>query len=98
MPTYVYQCRKCGEQFERVQRITDAPLSKCESNGCRGSVFRVIQPVGIQFKGSGFHINDYGRGSRKNGTNGSTKGKDDTKSEPKCESKCDSKCPVGASA
>jgi len=97
MPTYVYQCRKCGEQFERVQRITDNPLTKCESNGCRGSVFRVIQPVGIQFKGSGFHINDYGRGGRRNGSNGSPKSTDDIKSETKSESKVDTKSSVGAS-
>jgi predicted nucleic acid-binding Zn ribbon protein len=44
--------------FEVEQRITEDPLNSCEC-GSTGTVKRVIQPVGISFKGSGFHINDY---------------------------------------
>ena len=58
MPTYVYECSACNKQFEVMQRITEAPLDTCEC-GSQGTVKRVIQPVGIAFKGSGFHINDY---------------------------------------
>jgi putative FmdB family regulatory protein len=66
MPTYEYECRKCRTRFERQQRITEAPLTTCDD--CGGEVYRVIQPVGIAFKGSGFHVNDYGRNGRKNGS------------------------------
>lgn len=58
MPTYVYECSSCNNVFEKEQRITEEPLKSCDC-GSTGTVKRVIQPVGIAFKGSGFHINDY---------------------------------------
>ncbi len=58
MPTYVYACSACNTQFEVEQRITENALDECKC-GSKGTVKRVIQPVGVMFKGSGFHINDY---------------------------------------
>jgi len=55
MPTYVYECRTCQKSFEVEQRITEAPLTDCD---CGGTIRRIIQPVGIAFKGSGFYVND----------------------------------------
>lgn len=57
MPTYGYKCTRCEDTFEIVQRITDEPLTECEK--CRGELKKLLYPVGIVFKGSGFHINDY---------------------------------------
>ena len=56
MPIYQYRCESCGVGFERVQHFSDAPLTKCPE--CEGTVHRVIQPVGIIFKGSGFYVTD----------------------------------------
>jgi len=42
----------------------DAPPPKCEICG-EGPVERVLYPVAVHFKGSGFYSTDYGRGSRK---------------------------------
>ena len=56
MPIYVYQCETCGLTFERRQRMTEPPLEDCPE--CEGHVHRVIQPVGIVFKGSGFYVTD----------------------------------------
>lgn len=56
MPIYVYQCDKCGLQFERRQRITDDPITECPE--CDGHTHRVLQPVGIVFKGSGWYCTD----------------------------------------
>lgn len=56
MPIYMYQCESCGVRFERMQRMSEEPLSDCPE--CDGQVHRVIQPVGIIFKGSGFYITD----------------------------------------
>jgi putative FmdB family regulatory protein len=56
MPIYVYQCETCGLTFERRQRMTEPPLKDCPE--CEGHVHRVIQPVGIVFKGSGFYVTD----------------------------------------
>ncbi len=58
MPTYEYECRKCGHEFEFFQSITAAPLKKCPK--CRGSLRRKIgSGAGLIFKGSGFYITDY---------------------------------------
>jgi putative FmdB family regulatory protein len=56
MPIYVYQCETCGLTFERRQRMTEPSLEDCPE--CEGHVHRVIQPVGIVFKGSGFYVTD----------------------------------------
>ena len=56
MPIYIYQCDNCGLSFERLQRFSDEPLSECPE--CGGCVHRVIQPVGIVFRGSGFYVTD----------------------------------------
>jgi putative FmdB family regulatory protein len=72
MPTYVYECKSCEKSFEVEQRITENPLTDCD---CGGTLRRVIQPVGIAFKGSGFYVND------------STAKPAETKSETKTEAK-----------
>ena len=56
MPIYLYECHSCGVRFERLQRMSAEPLTHCPE--CDGEVHRVIQPVGIIFKGSGFYITD----------------------------------------
>jgi putative FmdB family regulatory protein len=56
MPVYVYQCDTCGLTFERRQRMSDVPLVDCPE--CDGHVHRIIQPVGVVFKGSGFYVTD----------------------------------------
>ncbi len=56
MPTYTYQCDSCGHGFEAVQRFADDPLTDCPQ--CGASIRRVIQPVGVVFKGSGWYITD----------------------------------------
>jgi putative FmdB family regulatory protein len=60
MPTYEYECKKCGERFERYQSITARPLTKCPA--CGGRVRRRIGAGGgVIFKGSGFYETDYKR-------------------------------------
>jgi putative FmdB family regulatory protein len=56
VPVYEYQCDTCGLRFERRQHMSDKPLKDCPE--CDGHVHRVIQPVGVIFKGSGFYITD----------------------------------------
>jgi putative FmdB family regulatory protein len=57
MPTYQYQCKECGVSFERFQHFSEEPLKTCPE--CSGHVFRVIQPVGVIFKGKGFYVTDH---------------------------------------
>lgn len=54
MPTYLYECKKCG-RFEEFQNIKDDPLEKCPE--CGNDVKRIIGAPGIIFKGSNFYVN-----------------------------------------
>jgi putative FmdB family regulatory protein len=63
MPIYEYRCPN-GHLFELFQRIGDPQPEACEACG-EGPVERVLYPVAVHFKGSGFYTTDYGRGSRK---------------------------------
>jgi len=56
MPIYEYECEHCGVRFEKLQRMTDSALEDCPE--CGGHVHRVMQPVGVIFKGSGFYVTD----------------------------------------
>jgi putative FmdB family regulatory protein len=84
MPTYEYECEKCGGTFERFQPITAKPLKKCPV--CGGRVKRKIGAgAGVIFKGSGFYETDYKR-SRSASANSSKKketSKKDTDSDKK---------------
>jgi putative FmdB family regulatory protein len=61
VPIYEYRCDECGDSFEILQRMADDPLVACEK--CGGTLRKVLHPVAIHFKGSGFYTTDYGRGS-----------------------------------
>jgi putative FmdB family regulatory protein len=61
MPIYVYRCANCDVHLEKRQGFADPPLTTCE--GCGGAVRRVLQPVGVIFKGSGFYTTDYRGGA-----------------------------------
>jgi len=57
MPIYTYRCESCGVQFERHQKFSDVPLTRCPECG-KKSLRKVYTPVGIVFKGSGFYSTD----------------------------------------
>ncbi len=58
MPIYTYRCENCGVQFDRQQKFSDAPLTRCPECS-KKSLRKVFQPVGIVFKGSGFYATDH---------------------------------------
>ena len=74
MPTYHYRCAKCEQHIEVVQSMTDDPITECAA--CGGKMQKVLRPVGIVLKGSGFYRTD-----NRAKTGGSPR------SEPKTESK-----------
>ena len=61
MPIYEYRCPD-GHTFEVFQRMADAPVETCEICG-KSPVEKVLYPVSVHFKGSGFYSTDYGKGS-----------------------------------
>ena len=103
MPTYGYRCSNCGHEFEIRQKMTDEPLKTCPK--CQGKLTKILYPVGISFKGSGFYTTDYkssgtGAGaassngevkSSKGSSEGGSESKSDAKSESKSETKAETK-------
>lgn len=58
MPTYTYECKKCGQQLDRFHGMNAKPRVKCEA--CGGACKRMLgSGSGIIFKGSGFYETDY---------------------------------------
>lgn len=77
MPLYTYRCNDCEHIFETRQRMSEDPLTDCPL--CPGEVRRVINSVGVVFKGNGFYVTD----SRKShSANGSSNGVSADKSKP----------------
>ena len=58
MPTYTYRCNKCNHQFDIRQRMSDEPLTTCSVCHTEQSLRKVLNSVGIVFKGSGFYVTD----------------------------------------
>jgi putative FmdB family regulatory protein len=88
MPIYEYKCTK-GHVFEVMQSFSDDPLTKCEV--CGSPVQKVLYPVSVHFKGSGFYNTDYGtkrraREAKENKDSGSSNGDGGSKSESKSDS------------
>jgi putative FmdB family regulatory protein len=61
MPIYEYKCEN-GHVFDVAQKIIDAPLASCIE--CSAPVRKVMQPVNISFKGSGFYSTDHRGGTK----------------------------------
>jgi len=99
MPIYEYLCRSCGKKFEVLQKFSDAPLLVHEE--CGGEVDKLISTSALQFKGSGWYVNDYAKGAT--AKPGETKsdgaksdaaksdGAGDSKTESRTETKSESK-------
>ena len=86
MPIYEYRCEN-GHLFEVMQKMSDAPVTACET--CEAPVQRVFHPIAVHFKGSGFYNTDYGTSKRKRELDASAKAgadKNDAKTKEKKES------------
>src|SRR5258706_4290572 len=90
MPTYGYRCGSCGHQLEIVQRMTAEPLTECPK--CHGKLSKVLYPVGISFKGSGFYTTDYKGAGKEAGSssNGTAPKEGSSESQPETESESSS--------
>jgi putative FmdB family regulatory protein len=86
MPIYTYRCETCGVQFDRYQSFNDQPLTTCpECN--KKSLRKVIAPVGIVFKGSGWYATDHKSPSGVRNSTQKSESKSDSASESKSEPK-----------
>lgn len=91
MPVYTYRCENCDVRFERVQKFSDAPLTRCPECG-KKALHKVYTPVGIVFKGSGFYATDHRSPS---GMSRSTHGEEKT-SQSSVESKPPASTPASS--
>jgi putative FmdB family regulatory protein len=57
MPIYEYKCAECGAHLEKMQKVSDAPLTVCEN--CGGKLEKQWSLSGFQFKGEGWYVTDY---------------------------------------
>ena len=58
MPVYTYRCENCGVEIERQQKFSDPPLVRCPECS-KKSLKKIISPVRVVFKGSGFYATDH---------------------------------------
>lgn len=92
MPIYEYRCADCGKTFDSIQKFSDEPFTTCGQSTVEcpkdrtGKVERLLSSPSFHFKGSGFYITDYNKGSggAKDTSKPSTSaGASETKSESK---------------
>jgi putative FmdB family regulatory protein len=67
----IYECDTCGLRFQQRQPIQDEPLTECPE--CEGHVQRIVQPVGVVFRGSGFYVTDHRKSGGRASSEGETK-------------------------
>ncbi len=86
MPLYEYECKKCHHRFERIQKFSDPYVKKCPD--CGGPVELVVSAPAVQFKGSGWYVNDYAKKSSaaSSKTDSGSKGEGTDKSDSKSDS------------
>ena len=100
MPIYGYRCSQCGHELEVLQSMSAEPLRVCPE--CGGPLAKLLYPVGVQFRGSGFYTTDYKNGgsSKKSSTSsdsGSEGSKESaSKDKPAASEKSDTKKSEGA--
>lgn len=66
MPIYEYRCKKCGEQFEVIQKFSDRPLRSCRS--CKGRLEKLISRSSFALKGGGWYAEGYGASKTRSGS------------------------------
>jgi len=65
MPIYEYRCGACGHELEKLQKMSDAPLTDCPECG-QPELTKLISAAGFRLKGSGWYETDFKTGAKKN--------------------------------
>lgn len=63
MPIYEYECTKCGDIEEVLQKFSDKPLTKCKH--CSGKLHKLVSQSTFHLKGTGWYVTDYADKSKK---------------------------------
>ena len=90
MPTYEYECKKCGHSFDVFQSMKDEPLKICPK--CGKELRRLINGgTGVIFKGGGFYVTD--KGGKSGESSRTSQPKTDTVPCPGCNKSETPACP-----
>ena len=87
MPLYEYECTKCGEIEEALQRFSDKPLAKCKH--CSGRLHKLISQSTFHLKGTGWYVTDYADKSKSSGSTETKKKETTDKSSKKSKKSTD---------
>ncbi|HLX80614.1 MAG TPA: FmdB family zinc ribbon protein [Burkholderiales bacterium] len=97
MPIYEYKCSACGHQEDHLQKLSEAPLTRCPACG-KKKYAKQLTAAGFQLKGSGWYASDFKGGAKKTDeakpeakAETKTETKSETKSETKAETKTEAK-------
>ena len=82
MPIYEYECKKCKNTIEFIQKFSDPPMTDCEECGTKGSLEKLMSLGSFQLKGSGWYLTDYAQ-KDKGASESSGKSKPTDKKETK---------------
>jgi putative FmdB family regulatory protein len=87
MPIYEFECRACGEVFDRLQKLSDPDPDACPV--CGGGVRRRLTAPSFRLAGSGWYETDFKKDAEKkrNLADKAEPAKAEAKAEPKAESK-----------
>src|SRR5258706_1498976 len=100
MPIYEYKCSACGHQEDHLQKLSEAPLTKCPACG-KKKYAKQLTAAGFQLKGSGWYATDFKGGKKPDAVKPEAKAdataetkveaKTETKTEAKTETKTETK-------
>ena len=82
MPIYEYRCKSCGHELEKLQKMSDDPLTDCPQCD-KPELNKLISAAGFRLSGSGWYETDFKSGNKKNLSEGKGEGKSEGKSEGK---------------
>jgi putative FmdB family regulatory protein len=90
MPIYEYRCAACGHQEDHLQKVSEAPLTKCPACG-KKKYQKQLSAAGFQLKGSGWYATDFKGGAAAKKPEPKADAKAEAKSEAKSEAKTEAK-------
>ena len=74
MPIYEYRCKSCGHELEKLQKMSDDPLTDCPQCD-KSELNKLISAAGFRLSGSGWYETDFKSGNKKNLSEGKSEGK-----------------------
>lgn len=65
MPIYEYECKSCGHQLEKLQKMSDPELTDCPACSAP-ELHKLISAAGFRLKGGGWYETDFKKNNKRN--------------------------------